>query len=59
LGVFTTRPGQGAAICGIAVGIGVVTLLRDHMAWPWYVLVGSSITFAVGSLIGLFAEPEA
>jgi SSS family solute:Na+ symporter len=59
LGVFTTRPGQGAAICGIAVGIGVVTLLRDQMAWPWYVLVGSSITFAVGSLIGLFAEPEA
>lgn len=59
LGVFTKRPGQGAAICGIATGIGVVTLLRDQMAWPWYVLVGATITFVVGSAIGLVAKPRA
>ena len=59
LGVFTRRPGQLAAIIGVAVGIGTVTLMRDHMAWPWYVLVGSSVTFVVGSLVGLVqTQPE-
>jgi Na+/proline symporter len=53
LGVLTKRPGQRAAIVGVAVGIGTVTLLRDQMAWPWYVLVGSTVTLAVGSLAGL------
>jgi Na+/proline symporter len=55
LGVFTKQPGQGAAIAGIICGIGTVTLLRDQMAWPWYVLVGSVITFLVGSLVGRFS----
>ncbi|HSH75108.1 MAG TPA: sodium:solute symporter [Longimicrobiales bacterium] len=59
LGVFTTRPGQAAAIAGITCGIGVVTLLRDQMAWPWYALVGSVITFAVGSVVGRFQQPSA
>jgi hypothetical protein len=53
LGVFTRRPGQISAMVGIAVGIGTVTLLRDEMAWPWYVLVGSTVTFVTGSLAGL------
>jgi SSS family transporter len=52
LGVLTRRPGQGAAIVGIVVGIGLVTLLRDRMAWPWYVPVGSLTTFAAGWLAG-------
>tara|TARA_B100000029_G_C17256342_1_gene844721 strand:- start:109 stop:681 length:573 start_codon:yes stop_codon:yes gene_type:complete len=52
LGVFTRRPGQSAAIIGVSVGIGAVTLMRDLMAWPWYVLVGACITFLVGSLVG-------
>ncbi|HUF76082.1 MAG TPA: sodium:solute symporter [Longimicrobiales bacterium] len=59
LGVFTKRPGQAAAIIGIASGIGIVTLLRDQMAWPWYALVGSVITFVVGSVMGLFAPGRA
>lgn len=52
LGVLTERPGQGAAIVGIAVGIGTVTLLRAEMAWPWYVPFGSFVTFSVGWLAG-------
>jgi solute:Na+ symporter, SSS family len=59
LGVLTRRPGQTAAIVGIASGIGVVTLLRDQMAWPWYALVGSVITFVVGSAIGRFMPTRA
>jgi SSS family transporter len=54
LGVFTKRPGQTAAIIGVAVGIGSVTLFRDAMAWPWYVLVGSTVTFVTGSIVGRF-----
>lgn len=57
LGVFTRRPGQLAAIIGVAVGIGTVTFFRDAMAWPWYVLVGSTVTFVTGSLVGLL-EPR-
>ncbi len=53
LGVLTRRPGQRAVIAGVVVGIGTVALLRDAMAWPWYVLVGSVITLGVGSLVGL------
>lgn len=53
LGVLTKRPGQLSVMIGVATGIGTVTLLRDLMAWPWYVLVGSVVTFAVGSLVGL------
>ena len=59
LGVFTRRPGQFAAIVGVTVGIGTVTLFRDQMAWPWYVLVGSSVTFVVGSIIGRFEREVA
>ena len=57
LGVFTSRPGQTAAIIGMAVGIGTVTIFRDAMAWPWYVLVGSTVTFVTGSIVALFGAP--
>jgi SSS family transporter len=59
LGVLTRRPGQGAVIVGVAVGIGSVTLLRHAMAWPWYVLVGSIVTFVVGSLVGALRQEAA
>lgn len=52
LGVFTKRPGQGAVILGMAVGIGTVVVLREHMAWPWYALVGTAVTFAAGVAAG-------
>jgi len=52
LGVFTRHPGQPSAIVGITIGVGTVTLLRDQIAWPWYVLVGASVTFVVGVVAG-------
>jgi Na+/proline symporter len=52
LGVFTKRPGQLAVIIGTIVGVGTVTLLRNEMAWPWYVPVGSAVTFLVGWIAG-------
>ena len=59
LGVFTKRPGQGAAILGIVIGIGTVILLRDRMAWPWYVPAGATVTLVAGSLAGLFQKRSA
>lgn len=53
LGVFTKRPGQGAVIVGMVVGIGTATVFRDAMAWPWYVPFGTFVTFAVGALGGM------
>ena len=54
LGVFTTKPGQRSVIVGIAVGIGTVTFFRDAVAWPWYVLMGSTVTFVTGLMAGVF-----
>jgi Na+/proline symporter len=56
LGVFTRRPGERAAVIGMVVGVGTVLLFRDAIAWPWYVLVGSTVTFITGSLVGLLDE---
>lgn len=59
LGVLTKKPGEWAAIIGVAAGIGVVTLLRDAMAWPWYVLVGATVTFVVGMIAAtVLPDPE-
>jgi SSS family transporter len=52
LGVFTRRPGQGAAIVGMVAGIATATACRDIVAWPWYVPLGTVVTFAVGALVG-------
>lgn len=58
LGVLTKRPGEWAAIIGVGVGIGVVTLFKDAMAWPWYVPLGSTVTLVVGIVVGRFAPHE-
>jgi hypothetical protein len=38
----------------MAVGIGAVLLVQrgGGVAWPWFVLIGSVVTFAVGHLFG-------
>lgn len=59
LGILTKRPGQTAVIIGTLVGVGTVTLLRNEMAWPWYVPAGTLITFAAGWVAGLFAPRPA
>ncbi len=52
LGVLTEKPGQGAAVAGMTVGIGTVWLLQGAVAWPWYVPIGAVLTFVVGLLLG-------
>jgi SSS family transporter len=56
LGVLSTRADTRSVVVGMASGIGVVTLiwvfLRAEVAWPWFALIGTVVTFAVGQLLG-------
>ncbi len=49
---FVPRADGRAAILGIVVGIGSVTTLwalaRAAVAWPWFVAIGTAVTFGVG-----------
>ncbi len=47
LGVLTTRVGERAAMCGMAVGLilNLYLKLGTNVAWTWYVLIGTAATF--------------
>ena len=57
LGVFllgsAKRGGARAALIGMSAGLAVVLLVRftTPVAWPWYTVIGSLVTLAVGALI--------
>jgi SSS family solute:Na+ symporter len=55
LGVMTRRAGEAAAIIGMSSGLIVTFFLRDHVAFTWYVLIGSAVTFGAGYLSSLVA----
>ena len=60
LGRLTTRPGEMAAIGGMSAGFIATFLVRTEVAYTWYVLIGSSVTFTVGWLLGfVFHEQPA
>lgn len=48
LGVLTKRPGEWSAIIGMSAGFLAALLLRNHVAYTWYVVVGSLVTFLIG-----------
>jgi SSS family solute:Na+ symporter len=60
LGVLTKKPGQGAAIAGTIAGLGTVLYVcfATPIAWSWYVLIGTTVTFGVGLLASLFEREE-
>ncbi|HMA18518.1 MAG TPA: sodium/solute symporter [Thermoanaerobaculia bacterium] len=60
LGAFSRRAGTPAAFAGMAAGlVAVVAVWRlTPVAWPWYTLVGSATTLAVGSILGLVSRPR-
>jgi SSS family transporter len=59
LGVLTRRAGQVASVIGMVAGL--VALLSVHVftdvAWPWYAIIGASVTFTVGWLASLVTPP--
>ncbi len=48
LGLLTKRPGEWAAIIGMCAGFLATFSLRTYVAYTWYVLIGSLVTFSVG-----------
>ncbi len=48
LGVLTKRPGEWSAITGMSAGFLATLLCRSHVAYTWYVVIGSIATFVVG-----------
>jgi len=73
LGIFWKRARQRDAILGMSVGIFVMAFIvfarrlsgafpflepMGTIAWPWYVLIGTSITLAVGILSSLVGGPR-
>jgi SSS family solute:Na+ symporter len=54
LGAFSKRAGSAAAFAGMGAGLAAVLAVwrLTSVAWPWYTLVGSMTTLAVGSLFG-------
>lgn len=54
LGVLTKRPGENAAIAGMTAGFLATLLLRPYVAYTWYVMIGTAVTFAVGYVCSLF-----
>jgi solute:Na+ symporter, SSS family len=60
LGILTRRPGQGAAIAGTIAGLATVLLVHFYtpIAWTWYVMIGTLVTFGVGLLASMFEAKE-
>lgn len=58
LGTLTRRVRQAGALTGVTAGIAVMVFvwLKLNVSWQWYVLIGSSVTFAVGYAASLAFE---
>ena len=58
LGVLTKHVRENHAIAGLVTGLATMTYVRfgTSIAWTWYVLIGSSVTFAVGCLAGMIGR---
>jgi solute:Na+ symporter, SSS family len=57
LGTWNRRANENGAMMGFVSGIGVmiaVQLLHVPLAWTWYVLAGTVVTFTVGSAASAF-----
>jgi Na+/proline symporter len=56
LGVLTKKPGEKAAMAGVAAGLTTVLLVRFEtpIAWTWYVLIGTAATFLAALAASLF-----
>ena len=58
LGLLTRRVGEIAAMCGMVAGLAVMLYVRlaTPIAFTWYVVIGTSMTFATGVLMSFFLK---
>jgi len=56
LGILAERADERSTMTGMAAGIGVVMVIwltiPERVAWPWFVLIGTLVTFFVGWALG-------
>lgn len=56
LGIFSPRSDQRSVSLGIVAGIGVVTVIwltmPERVAWPWFAVIGTAVTYLVGAVAG-------
>jgi solute:Na+ symporter, SSS family len=62
LATWNRKANEGGALIGFGAGLVAMSLLRivfpTALAWTWYALVGTLITFAVGSLSSALAATK-
>jgi SSS family solute:Na+ symporter len=58
LGTWNRRANETGALRGFITGLVAMIAIKflTPLAWTWYVLVGTVITFAVGSLASMLAS---
>src|SRR5437016_13989816 len=61
LGVLTRNANQSGAMVGMVFGFGVELYLwlGTHVPWTWWVMIGTSVTFAVGWMASAFFPERA
>lgn len=60
LGALTKRVGEKAAIAGILAGLAAILYVKfeTRIAFTWWVMIGSVVTFCVGYLASIFIEED-
>jgi len=60
LGLWNRRANQTGALVGLLIGIASMIAVRfaTHLAYTWYVLVGTVVTFLVGSFASFLRQSE-
>jgi SSS family transporter len=58
LGVLTKRVGESAAIAGMAASLVAMLYVRlgTTIAWTWYVLIGTAVTFSVALAVSYLSS---
>ena len=61
LGVLTRRVRERAAMAGVLAGLAAILYVRydTPIAWTWWVLIGSTVTFAAGYAASFFQSSTA
>ena len=56
LGVLTRKPREEAAMAGVVAGLGTILYVKlgTPIAFTWYVLIGTLVTFGVGMAASVF-----
>jgi SSS family solute:Na+ symporter len=60
LGLLTKRVGERAAITGMVAGLATMYFVKMYtsIAWTWYVLIGTTVTFSMGCLASIFLKEK-